>query len=127
MPLLVPPPRSRGLDGSENTGLLAPPRESRHSGGEYGGSNWEHDGAYSFVALETDLDLESVNYHYAAQLKNAGWNRSGEGMAGPQAWNTWTFSDNEDRPWTAAFTALRLPESSQRYLLHLRADRTPNR
>jgi hypothetical protein len=44
-------------------------------------------------------------------------------MDGPQAWNTWTFSDNENCPWKAVFTALHIPDSPRRYLLHLRADR----
>jgi hypothetical protein len=127
MPLLTPPPRSRNSDEGEHTAFLAPPFEARHPGGGYGGSSWEHDGAYSFVALETDLDLDSITTHYAAQLEAAGWTRSGEGMDGPQAWNTWSFFDNEDRQWKAAFTALHLPETPRRYLLHLRADRTPDR
>ena len=123
MPLLAPPPRSRGLDDRENSGLLAPPFDARHSGGDYGGSGWEHDGAYSFAALETDLDLASLTAHYATQLEAAGWSRSGEGMDGLQAWNIWTFSDNENRSWVAVFTALQVPEIPRRYLLHLRADR----
>lgn len=127
MPLLTPPPRSRNSDEGERTGFLAPPFEARHSGGGYGGSGWEHDGAYSFAALETELDLASITDHYAAQLEAAGWSRSGEGLDGPQAWNTWTLSDSKDRPWAAVFTALHVPETPRRYLLHLRADRTADR
>ena len=126
IPLLTPPPRAQRLDERENIGLLAPPLEAQYSGGSFGGSGWEHDGAYSFAALETDLDLASLTAHYTAQLEAAGWSRSGEGIAGPQAWNTWTFSDNREHPWRAVFTILHIPEASRRYLLHLRADRTPD-
>ena len=126
MPLLTPPPRSRTDDEGVHTGHLAPPFEARTTGGSYGGRAWEHDGAFSFVALETDLDLPAVTAHYTAQLEEVGWSRSGEGIVGPQAWAAWTFSDNEQSPWTAAFTALRLPASPRRYLLNLRADRIPD-
>ena len=123
MPLLTPPPRSRSSD--ENTGLLAPPFGSEHSGGEFGGNNWEQDGGYSFAAIESDLDLASLTAHYAGQLESTGWSRTGEGQDGPQAWNTWAFRDSEGHPWEAAFTVLSLPKTPRRYFLNLRADRTP--
>ncbi|QIN82675.1 hypothetical protein GBA63_08470 [Rubrobacter tropicus] len=125
MPLLTPPPRSRSFDEDDQTGLLAPPFDARSSGGEYGGSSQEHDGAYSFTALESDLDLPSLTAHYATQLEDAGWSRSEEGLDGPQAWSTWTFVDGENRPWEGLLTALHLPKTPCRYLLHLRADRSP--
>ena len=81
--------------------------------------------AYSYVALQSDLDLPAITAHYATQLEEAGWNRSGEGADGPQAWTTWGFRDNKGHPWTAALTALSLPASPRRYLLNLRADRIP--
>lgn len=126
MPLLTPPPRSRGVDEHRSTGLLAPPLDASYSGGEYGGRGWEHDGAYSFAALELDTDLPSLTAHYSSQLEDTGWARSGEGIDGPQAWNTWSFVDNEDHPWEAVLTVLHLPKTPRRYLLHLRADRTPD-
>ena len=125
MPLLTPPPGSRSVDERRSTGLLAPPLDAQSAGGEYGGNGWEHDGAYSFAALESDTDLPSLTAHYAAQLEDAGWARSGEGIDGPQAWNTWTFVDGENHPWEAVLTVLHLPKTPRRYLLHLRADRTP--
>jgi hypothetical protein len=125
MPMLTPPPRSRVPDENGSTGLLAPPFNAQHSGGEYGGHNWEHDGAYSFTALEADLDLPSLTAHYASQLEDAGWTRSNEGIDGPQAWITWTFADGESREWEGVLTVLHLPKTPRRYLLHLRADRTP--
>jgi hypothetical protein len=77
------------------------------------------------VAIETDLDLAGVARHYATQLEDAGWSCSDEGISGPQAWSTWNFADTRGQPWVGAFTALRLPETPRRYLLHLRADLKP--
>lgn len=125
MPLLTPPPGSHSVDERRSTSLLAPPPDAQSSGGEYGGSGWEHDGAYSFAALETDADLSSLTAHYIAQLQDAGWSRSDEDIDSPQAWNTWTFVDGESHPWEAVLTVLHLPKTPRRYLLHLRADRTP--
>jgi hypothetical protein len=125
MPYLTPHPRARISDDDVHTGHLAPPFEARTTGGGYGGHSREHDGAYSFVALESDLDLPSITAHYAGQLESTGWSRTGEGRDGPQAWNTWAFRDGEGSPWEAAFTVLHLPRTPRRYLLNLRADRTP--
>lgn len=125
LPILTPPPHARVSDETLHTGHLAPPFAARTTGGSYGGHGWEHDGAYSFAALESDLDLPSITVHYADQLEATGWSGTGEGRDGPQAWNTWAFSDNEGHPWEAALTILHLPRTPRRYLLNLRADRTP--
>lgn len=125
LPVLTPPPLARASEEGVRTGHLAPPFEARTTGGSYGGHGLGHDGAFSFVALETELDLPAVTAHYTALLEEAGWSRSDEGIDGPQAWTAWTFSDDEQSSWAAAFTALRLPASPRRYLLNLRADRIP--
>jgi hypothetical protein len=125
IPTLTPPPRARGIDERQVMGVLAPPFDARQTGGNYGGEGREPDGAYSFAAIETDLDLAAVARHYAAQLEARGWSRTNEGISGPQAWSTWTFEDAHGEPWTGAFTALRLPDSPGRHLLHLRADLRP--
>ena len=125
LPILTPPRHARVSDDGVHTGHLAPPFEARTTGGSYGGHGWEHDGAFSFAALESDLDLPSITAHYATQLEDAGWTRSSEGMDGPQAWTGWTFIDGDSRPWEGVLTVLHLPKTPRRYLLHLRADRTP--
>ena len=125
LPHLAPPPHAHALDEGMHTGHLAPPFEARTTGGGYGGHAWEHDGGYSFAALESDLDLRSMTAHYAEQLVANGWSKTAEGQDGPQAWNTWAFQDGEGSPWEAAFTVLQLPKTPRRYLLNLRADRTP--
>jgi len=72
LPHLTPPPRARTPDAGVHTGHLAPPFEARTTGGSYGGHAWEHDGAYSFAALESDLELPSITAHYADQLEAFG-------------------------------------------------------
>lgn len=123
--LLTPPPHARISDERVHAGHLAPPFDARTTGGSYGGHGWEHDGAYSFAALESDLDLPSITAHYTDQLESTGWSRTGEGQDGPQAWSIWAFQDDDGSPWEAALTVLHLPRTPNRYLLNLRADRTP--
>lgn len=131
IPSLVPPSRARERSGGREIGVLAPPFDARQLGGNPSGAGWENDGAYSYVALETGLDLAELAVHYAAQLEEAGWTRADEGQSGPQAWSTWTLRDEKNRPWTGAFTALRLSERPEevpdRYLLQINATVTPNR
>lgn len=122
IPLLTPPPCSFRSGDREGFGVLAPPFDARKSGGNPDGSGWGPDGAYSYAAIETDLDLDAVARHYAAQLADAGWTCTDGGTGGPQAWSAWTFDDSAGKPWVAAFTALRLPETPRRVFLHLRAD-----
>jgi hypothetical protein len=126
LPALTPPPASRDAGERRVMGVLAPPFDARRLGGNPGGSGREPDGAYSFAAIETSLSLDAVAAHYAAQLMEAGWSLSAEGSSGSQAWSTWTFAGTQGEPWAGAFTALRLPETPRRHLLHLRADRMPD-
>lgn len=127
LPMLTPPGDARRSGERRSLGVLAPPFDARRSGGNPSGSGWEPDGAYSFAAIETGLDLDAVAAHYAAQLSEAGWTLSAEGSSGPQAWSTWTFADTQGQPWVGAFTTLQLPETPRRHFLHLRADRMPDR
>jgi len=127
LPGLVPPSGARGRREVSNFGVLAPPHDARRPGGNFAGSGRpESDAAYSYVALETGLDLTALADHYAAQLERAGWSRTSEGQDGPQAWIAWTFTDGKSDSWTGTFTALRLPATPARYLLQINAVRTPN-
>jgi hypothetical protein len=130
IPRLSSPPDTRRSREHCVTDVLHPPPDAagRPRGG---GGPYEPDGAYSYATLETGLDLTSLSSHYAAQLEDTGWTRAEEGQSGPQAWSTWTLRDQKDRPWTGAFTALRLskgPEGApSRYLLQINAYLTPHR
>ena len=123
IPSLVPPPGARGRREDAGTGILHPPRDARGLPGGSGG-RWESDGAYSHATLETGLDLEALASHYTAQLRTVDWTLTGEGQSGPQAWSTWRFADAQGRPWTGAFSALRLLGPPARYLLQVHARRT---
>jgi len=130
IPSLYSPPGIRERYEDERTGVLAPPVGARQVRGNWGGGGrrrWEPDGAYSYVALESDSDLATIAVHYAAQFEEAGWTCMDGGQNGPQAWSTWTFTDGKGRPWTGAFTALRLPEAPEgapsRHLLQVHAGR----
>lgn len=131
IPSLVHPPRAREHPRGGGIGVLAPPFDARQLGGNPSGASWENDGAYSYAALETGLDLAELTAHYAAQLEEAGWTRADRGQSGPQAWSTWTLRDQKDRSWTGAFTTLRLSERPEgtpdRYLLQINATLTPHR
>ncbi|MGI8910960.1 MAG: hypothetical protein ACR2JR_10475 [Rubrobacteraceae bacterium] len=128
LPSLVPPSDARRRRREiSNFGVLAPPHDARRPGGNFGGSGRpENDAAYSYIALETGLDLTALTAHYAAQLERAGWSRVEEGHAGPQAWSAWTFTGGDGNLWTGTFTALRLPATPARYLLQINAVRTSN-
>lgn len=123
LPSLTPPRKARSTEDHRDSGTLTPPFEARTPGGAFGGHGHEHNGAYSFVALEVDASLETVASHYTAQLIDAGWILSDAGHSGPQAWTIWTFTDARGEEWNGAFTVLQLPGTPHRHFLHLRADR----
>lgn len=122
VPSLVPPPGARGRPDDSHTGILHPPRGARGLSGGSGGG-WQPDGAYSHSTLETDLDLDALASHYNDGLAEAGWNLTDEGQSGPQAWSTWTFTDERGKLWSGTFSALCLSGSSTRYLLQIHAGR----
>lgn len=99
--------------------LVPPPDARQYPGGGGGGPN----DAESHATLETELEVAVVGEHYARELTAAGWMRVEEGSSGPQAWSTWTFSDERDHLWKGVFTALKLPDS-QRYFLQIHVHRS---
>jgi hypothetical protein len=122
VPTLYPPPNVRGRPAVQDIGVLHPPRGAeRLSGG--GGGPMEPDGAYSYAVIRTEVGLEELAAHYAAQLQEAGWSRTGGGGSGPQVWNTWTFEHEQDH-WSGTFSVLRLGGEGDRYSLQIHATRT---
>jgi hypothetical protein len=99
--------------------MLYPPPGARQSGGGGGGSgdNW-----HSSAVLETDAGLPALAVHYNGQLARGGWTLSGEGLAGPLAWSTWTFQDKENEPWRGLFFILDTPGKDRHYVLEIRID-----
>jgi len=48
--------------------------------------------------------LSLVVAHYARQLEQAGWQRTGEGSSEPMGWHTWEFHDKENERWLGVFS-----------------------
>ncbi len=59
--------------------------------------------------------LSLVVAHYARQLEQAGWQRTGEGSSGPMGWHTWEFHDKENEHWLGVFSILRIPGMERTY------------
>jgi hypothetical protein len=78
---------------------LSPPPHSQHmkSSRGGGGTSWHSD-----ASLETDLGLAPLADHYALQLEQAGWSRTGTGHDGPLAWSTWSFRGEGEEQWCGA-------------------------
>lgn len=89
---------------------------SRGGGGS--DDNW-----HSSAGLETDTDLPALAVHYNGQLARSGWTLSGEGLAGPLTWSTWTFHDKENEPWHGLFFILHTPGKDRHHVLEIRIDR----
>ncbi len=102
---------------------LEPPLGSYQWPGGGGGGTGD---AYSTATLESDLDTAAIGAHYVAQLEEGGWSLSEEGRGGPQAWSTWSFTDEDGQPWSGVFFALRLAESPRRHFLFVHMIRIPD-
>ena len=83
--------------------LRAPTRATMHGGG---GSSGSGNSWHSTVILETDLDAEALAAHYNEQLQTAGWKLADRGSAGPAAWSTWSFTDDQGDTWAGTLLIL---------------------
>lgn len=83
--------------------LRAPAGARTHGGGGIGGggNSW-----HSTVILETDLDAVALVAHYNEQLQAVGWKLADHGRAGPTAWSTWRFSDDQGDTWAGILLTL---------------------
>jgi hypothetical protein len=95
---------------------LTPPigGEQRAMGGSGGG-----DSAHATATLTVDLEVQAVADHYRAQLDQAGWARGDTGQAGPAAWSTHTFTDEDGSPWRGSFFLLQRPRAPREYMLQV--------
>ena len=60
------------------------------------------------------MDLSLLVAHYARQLEQAGWQRTGEGSSEPMGWHTWEFRDEENERWLGCFHCSRYQKWSGR-------------
>ena len=107
---------------------LSPPEGSaQHSGGGSAGATE----VWNFATLITDLELQAVGDHYAAQLVQGGWTLVEAGCAEDDradggkgaAWSHWHFTDDEKHTWYGSFAALSHPETPRDYSLVIQAHR----
>ena len=98
---------------------LEPPKGAKQQGGGGGGGG---DSWHSSATLDAETPLEALATHYAAQLLRGGWTQNDAGIAGPLAWSTWTFQDEDNEPWNGLFLILKRPGKERQYFLEVRAD-----
>lgn len=98
---------------------LEPPKGAKQQsgGGGGGGDSW-----HSNATLDTEMQLDALAAHYAAQLLKGGWTQTGAGISGPLAWSTWTFQDEENEPWNGFFYILKRPGKERQHVLEVRVD-----
>ena len=114
------------MDVSAHIPPLEPPAGGRQWGGG-GGSNSESASTAATLELESDMVLSLVVAHYARQLEQAGWQRTGEGSSGPMGWHTWEFHDKENEHWLGVFSILRIPGMERTYYLQVNINWVGNR
>ncbi len=54
--------------------------------------------------MHTIMSAKEIEQHIAEQLLAAGWQRTGEDSMDTTAWSAWLFTDDQERPWTAALS-----------------------
>lgn len=111
--------RRMGRPDSDVFPPLAPPLggQVRPEGGGGGNGRW-----YSSAVLQGDVLLADVRADYERQLQDAGWTRLTSDAAGPVTWSSWSFSDDEKRPWQATLLILQQTETPRSYFLLLRGE-----
>jgi hypothetical protein len=80
-----------------------------------GGSNSESAATFATLDIQDELALPELSSHYARQLEQAGWQRTGEGSSELIAWHIWEFSAKEDERWRGVFTLQHVPGMGQQY------------
>lgn len=84
-----------------------------------GGSNSERAATFATLDVTDGIALSQLSAHYAHQLEQAGWQRTGEGSSELMAWHTWEFYDKENERWQGIFTLLHVPGMEQQYYVQM--------
>jgi hypothetical protein len=93
----------------------------------YGGQHMEaerqstRDSATTTALVETEHDISPLTLvaHYATQLEQAGWTRTGEGHSNQFAWQTWSLREEEKKKeWQGLFLFIKIPNSLNRFYVH---------
>jgi hypothetical protein len=79
--------------------------------------------AYSSGEVFSDLDLSSIQRHYAGQIAAAGWHAGGSGESEHSAWTTWWREDESGVHYQGLLSVVRLPRSNS-YIVQVHTART---
>ncbi len=96
---------------------LQPPLDAQQH--DDGGSNSEFATSFAILDVKDGLALAELSSHYARQLEQAGWQRTGEGSNEVIAWHSWEFSAREGERWQGAFTLQHVPGMGQQYYVQV--------
>lgn len=88
-----------------------------------GGSNSERAATFATLDIKDEVALPQLSAHYAHQLEQAGWQRTGEGSNELMALHTWEFFDKESERWLGAFTMLHVPGMEHQYYVQMHINR----
>ncbi|GCE26731.1 hypothetical protein KDA_22150 [Dictyobacter alpinus] len=102
--------------------VLTPPAGASQENGGGGSSNGVSVSTNATLKLQQEMGIDSVDNHYADQLRQAGWQKISDEQATHSAWSSWQFQDKDGEQWSAIFYLFQLAEQPLNYQLHLRAD-----
>ncbi|MCH8109039.1 MAG: hypothetical protein IIB15_02825 [Chloroflexi bacterium] len=122
------PEQPRRIDNARSESpiptLTTPPGVKQF--GNYRSSGTSSSGLLTFTTqtdLEGTLSAVQVEAHYQGQLTEAGWTLLDNNTAGPSAWSTWQFTDDDGETWGAMLLILKSPGVDDNLLAYLRASR----
>jgi hypothetical protein len=96
---------------------LTPPSNTtvslRGGGGSY--DDWE-----SRAMLETELDVQALAAHYAAQLQRVGWTQRDNGHSELVTWSNWLLKDKKGQSWQGMLNLVKVEGKTNQYLASVR-------
>ncbi len=101
--------------------LAPPPRSTQRIDSVGSSSTFDSVNSIATLILENDMSVVELASHYNTQLESSGWIRSDAGSAGPIAWSTWAFRDEDNELWYGSLFILRTPTQQPQYTLYIQA------
>lgn len=75
--------------------------------------------------IQSELTPADLAAHYEEQLAATGWEQLGTSQTDELTWSAWSFTDDEDVPWTATFYIVRQAGADDSYMATLHAESQP--
>jgi hypothetical protein len=104
-------PKAESQEGMEMHNLLQqqmPPMPNLEVPAKTGVFIEDVTGAGGRATIQTQLSVEDLFKHYAAQMRQAGWVLSGSGQSGPMQLSAWFLKDKQGKIWDALLSFKRL-------------------